>query len=285
MASKKVEDKPQELVKAAASDVPSYMQSGVKSSFAGKMRSEDMQVPRIRLLQAISPEIEGFKGIATAGEFWHNGDNVAIGKEISFFVLSQKYRYVLYAPRGDDRLVLARADDGVNWDKPNTEFEVKLKGIPKPIKWNTGANVAAGGLAKFGTSIPGDDDSQPAATLIYDYVIWIPALGMSPAVMSLTRSQIKRAKGMNFALSDAALPEALRFVANITKEEGAEGPYFNYQFRRAGMATDEEFEISHKMAERFATLAYTVVGDDRDETGSAAPSDGPKEVPKNTKGY
>lgn len=270
-APAKVDQTKNELANVGASSVPAHLQNTGRGSHLQGMDSDDFIVPRIKLLQGISPEVEAFDE-AKSGEFWLNVLDISLGDRIRFIPINNRKRYLLLPPIGDDRGVLARADDGVNWNTLG-EWSVKLKNVRQPVVWKIeDLNVRRSGLAAFGTSNPDDPDSNPAATLFYEYLVWLPDVAelKTPVLLSLARSQAKKARDLNGKIEFAGVPmQGLVFESGAVTETGAEGPYNNYQFVRAGFATEEQFDMACQFEERFRGVDYEGKGDvAAEETGA-----------------
>ena len=275
MASK---DTPKNEVTAATNNavaaVPDYLKGMTGSGLQG-LDSSDFTIPRVKLLQGISPEVEAFEE-AKSGQFWHNVLDLNMGETFDFIVCSNKKRYMLLAPLNDSRGVLARADDGIHWTPPDAEFEVKLKGMRNSVKWKTAATVRESGLAEYGSSNPDDPDSNPAAVLFYDFMLYLPQRpDLSPVLMSLARSQVKKAKSLQTKIELRNIPmQAQVFRARVVKETGAEGEYNNWEFAANGFAAEEDFKRATALAARFTE--YRGAGDDDDvsrpSSGAAATS-------------
>lgn len=242
------------------SALPAYLQGEAPARLEG-VDATDLILPRLKLLQGISPEVEAYE-TAKSGVFWHNvlgeritSDMFPDGDGFDFIVLTFRKKYLLMAPLTDPRGVLARAEDGVHWSPPNETFEVKLKGVKEPQKWATAPTVRESGLAEFGSSIAGDPDSKPAAVLVYEYLIYLPERpDISPIVMSLARSQAKKGKDLNSKITFRNAPlNSQRFRATVIEETGDEGPYKNYQFQNAGWATEDEFARCKELVSQFGT--------------------------------
>lgn len=246
-----------ELATTGGGAVPAFLQNTDRGTHLQGMDANDFIVPRIKLLQGISPEVEAFEA-AKNGEFWLNVMDESLGANFDFIILSNRKRYLLLPPIGDDRGVLARADDGKTWNTLG-KWDVKLKGMRNPVTWEiTDLDVRKSGLGEFGTSNPDDPDSNPAATLFYEYLVWLPNAGLtSPVLLSLARSQAKKARDLNGKVEFAGVPmQGLVFKAGSFDDKGAEGPFKNYIFTKNGYATEEQFDIAVKMAERFANINY-----------------------------
>jgi len=260
-----------ELANVGGSQVPAHLQNTDRGTHLQGMDSDDFIVPRIKLLQGISPEVEAFDE-AKAGMFWLNVLDISLGDRIRFIPINNRKRYLLLPPIGDDRGVLARADDGRTWNTLG-EWQVKLKNVRQPVTWKIeDLDVRKSGLAAFGTSNPDDPDSNPAATLFYEYLVWLPDVPelKTPVLLSLARSQAKKARDLNGKIEFAGVPmQGLVFESGTVDENGAEGPYKNYQFVRAGFATEEQFDTACRFEERFRGVTYEGVGEvGAEETGS-----------------
>lgn len=237
--------------------------------------SSDVVIPMIKLLQGTSPEVEAFD-TAKPGIYWHTGMDVPLGDTVDFVVCFRKKRYMLVAPMEDGQGVLARADDFTTWDRKG-KWDVKLKDVKAPVTWEIDdLDVNASGLDRWGTSNPEDDNSPPAATLFYDYIVYLPDFpDLSPVALTLTRSKIKKAKrGLNDKISlqsGSGRPmQSLVFQASVMKETNdANQPFNNVAFRSNGFATKEVYEGCVEIGKSFAELNYTVKGDESEASEEA----------------
>jgi len=266
------------VAKVEDAALPAYLKAFDGPFKNTTMEVEDLVIPRVKLLQAISPELKSYNA-AKEGVFWHNVLNESLGDELRFIVCMARKSYVLFAPRGDDRMILARAPDGKHWDQPNVDFEVKVKGYAKPITWSTRGSVAESRLAEFGSSLPGDPQSPPAATLVYEYLVYLPDHpDCSPAMVSLSRSGIKRGKDLNskIELRSAQVPQfAQLYKAVVTEEQASEGTYNGWSFKSDGVAEEKDFNQAVSIAKRFVATAYRAADDDmRDEAAPATSASG-----------
>lgn len=226
-------------------DVPDYLSNARPVSGEDNFDQSDVVIPRIKLLQGLSGEVEQFNE-AKAGLFWHTGFDMPLGEEFQFVVADRRKKYLLVAPLADGQGILARSDDAGVWDRTG-EWQVKIKGVKNPVTWEIDTkDVLKSKVTKWGSSNPGDDDSPPAATMFYDYLVYCPAypeIGMS--IISLARSQIRKAKkGLNDKIAlqrtNGRPMQSLIFNAKSVEEHGEEGPYKNWQFSAAGFVPDKD---------------------------------------------
>jgi hypothetical protein len=239
----------------------------------------DLVRPMIVLTQGLSPQAAD--GSCPSGEFWHTGAMESLGDEFYFTVAAARKKYILFAPRGDSdgRVVLARSEDAVNWDKPNTKFEVKLKNSKKKVVWNTGKSVASSGLAEFGSSDPDDPDSTPAATLIYEFLVFLPDRPeLGAAVMSVSRTKLAKGKKLVTLVetrSRASDIFACNFLARAISDNRNDDNFHNVEFSSAGFVDNEEFrDMVAQSAERMKTFRGAEEGYEAEQAGEAGKGGG-----------
>lgn len=272
-----------ELV-ANKNQVPDFLK-GVGKTSVGNIDKSDLIVPRVKLLQAISPEVTDFD-TAKAGEFWHSIAGESMGKVLRAIPIIIRKSFVLWAPRNDDRGILARSPDGKHWqnwkdqDGNPKQFTVKPKGAAKDVTYTLAETVAESGLAEFGTSIPGNEQSPPAAALTYEMLFYFPdAPELSPAVIINTRSSVKKAKVLISKIEGRDVPHyAQIFQIGIKAEQGDEGPYYNYDYVGDGFVQEQElFERTKEMYEQWADLSWQA----NDATDDVAETSGGNGRPAN----
>ena len=245
--------------------VPAHLAQYQKQKI-GNVDSSDRIIPRIKLMQAISPELQDFQGEAKAGQFWHTIAQQNLGPSLKAIPIIIRKSFVLWAPRNDDRGILARAMDGVNWEPANAEFRVKPKGSAQEVVYRTAKTVAESGLDQFGTSIPGDPNSPPAASLTYNMLWHLPDFPeLSPAVIINTRSSVKPMQQLLSRIDSKPVPHFCQVyqIASV-QQKGAEGPYFNFSYVGDGFATAEQAKLTEEMYETFSKGGW-VANDEAEE--------------------
>lgn len=251
--------------------VPAHLAQYQKTRI-GNIDSSDRIIPRIKLMQAISPEMTDFEGQAKAGQFWHTIAQMNLGPSIKAIPIIIRKSYVLWAPRNDDRGILARAMDGIHWDPADAEFTVKPKGAVNPVTYKTAKTVAESGLDQFGTSIPGDPNSAPAASLTYNmmwYLLDFPEL--SPSIIINTRSSIKPMQQLLSRIDSKPVPHFCQlYEIGSVQQKGAEGPYFNFTYTGTGFADEQQAAVCNDMFEQFSKggwVANDEVTEDEPDAG------------------
>lgn len=183
---------------------PDYLPDTIKNTGMEGMDKEDFKIPRILLLQPLSPQIQTFEGLAKANQFWHTGMNIPLGPYFDFVPATANKRVILWRPRDDNQGgILAFSKNGKTWDTgANQEFRVKIKNVDEPVVWNTQKDVLSSRLTKFGTANPDDAESAPAATTVYEYLCYLPAHPeLSPCVLGVSKTGLPNGKSFNTSLA------------------------------------------------------------------------------------
>lgn len=242
--------------------LPAHLQTKSREQI-GNVDITDRILPRVKLIQKTSEEPDTYDA-AKPGEFWHTLGEASLGESVRIVPIIIRKSYVLWAPRGDDRGILARSNDAKHWDLPNTEFEVTIKGAGK-VKYNTGDDVQSSGLTEFGSSIPGESNSRPAASLTYNALFFMPDFPeLSPAVIINTRSSVKPMKAL-LSKIDARPVNHYYQVYNMVKtdEEGEEGPYYGYNYTADGYLEDEQVAaVTKGMFELYSQQSWRASDED-----------------------
>ncbi len=159
--------------------------------------NDDIVIPRLKLMQGLSPELQEFDGLRI-GNFFHPAAEFIFDAPFKAVPLYYDKRYILWQPRDMGGGILARADDGVHWTPARGKFDVKLdkKDGGANVTWDLGDGTVAGsGLANWGTMNPAERDSPPAATLTYNFLLAFPdEPDLMPAIFSFQRTAIKEGR-------------------------------------------------------------------------------------------
>lgn len=214
--------------------------------------SDAFGVPLIKLMQALSPELEDHDDMKQ-GHYLNTVTQTNLGVEFLIVPVWVSQSAMLWRPRKDGGGILARADDGINWDQPNTEFDVKVDG--RSVTWNTGKNVPASGLLNFGSEAPGS--KRPAATRYINVVCYLPEHPDSPpAILPFSRTGYKAGTKLNQQLAGGGAPSWGRvFQISSKKESGAEGDYYVPTVKAMGFVNDEATtRVTKAMYEQFKSM-------------------------------
>lgn len=187
--------------------LPAFMRGDVEGGKQDIGR-DDLEVPRLKLIQGLSPELDEFNSLRP-GNFFHTATEHIFTGPFRAVPIYYEKRYMLWNPREAGGGILARADDGVHWNLPNATFDVKLdkKDGGKAVKWRTSQTVQESGLANWGTLNPDDPNSPPAATLMYNYLLAFPDdPELMHAVVTFQRKSITVGRRFNTKLKTIRAP-------------------------------------------------------------------------------
>jgi hypothetical protein len=222
----------------AKTQLPGFMR---EHAALGGLGVGDVEMPRLKLLQASSPELTEFNN-AKQGEFWHSLMNERLGSPVRICPNYIDRRFILWRPREAGGGILARADDGKHWTPADAEFSVKLKSGHE-VKWRTTRTVAASRLDRPGSYNPSDPNSPPAAARMYSIVCSFPdRRDLPPAVVILQRAGIKVATKLIGKLKVLRAPSfgAIFEMASF-KDKSPSGEFYNYAFELVGPVEDRAF--------------------------------------------
>jgi len=244
---------------------------------------DDIAMPRLKLGQSMSPEVKD--GKASEGDFIHNITHEVIckaGDSVRFIPVAYSKEYILWfdrkGPRGGGiaaRARRVRVDGRVRymWDKPNATIEDKIGGRVA-VTFNTKRFIDEDGLGDWGSQIPGDPDSPPAATAHQNYVILLPDHENQLVALSLSRSSEKKAREFNTLLKMGTAPTFGRiYKVGSFIDQADDNKFANYQFTGYELVEDPKFfEALLEMHEALKDKGVNV--DFSDETGEEKGVDG-----------
>ena len=201
-----------------------------------ELDNTDYQIPRIKLIQGLSPEHEQFATLKN-GDFFHTAHETAIPQPFLAVPVYIQKKFILWRPRNMGGGILARADDAKHWVPADADFTVKLDKTQggKTVTWHTKKTVLESGLADWGSMNPEDKNSQPAATLMYNLLLAFPNTDFTPAVLTLQRTSVKCAQKLHMKLRSTNRPifqSVVRFTSFLDHTE--ENDFYNVQTELAG---------------------------------------------------
>lgn len=224
--------------------LPEFMRGDIGKG-QDRIEAEDIETPRIKLMQGLSRELESYNELRP-GMFLHQAAE-HIFKDGKFKAVPLYYdkRYILWNPLDSGGGILARADDGVHWNPPDTEFVVKLdkKDGGDTVKWKTANTVAQSGLSRWGSMNPNNPSSPPAATRMLNYVVAFPDHPeLGPAVLTFQRSSIGMGRKFNSKLKTIRAPMfGCVFEFSAFKDKNKSGQeYYNLMATGQGLLTDTD---------------------------------------------
>lgn len=242
--------------------LPAHMR-GDEGRGTENVQQSDLEIPRLKLVQALSPELQTYDTLK-AGHFFHTAAEHIFTEPVRVVPIYMDRRFILWNPREAGGGILARADDGVHWVPANKSFTVKLdkKDGGKQVTWKTADTVEASGLANWGTLNPDDPDSPPAATLMYSFIVAFPDHpDLMPAVLTFQRSSIRAGRRFLTKLKTTRAPMfGLQFVlSSVVEQNGANQDFYNMQLTGDGFVEDEAAYLAYKeQHEGFASTGFGI---------------------------
>jgi hypothetical protein len=221
--------------------------------------ASDVETPRLVLMQALSPEVEKYG--AKQGAYWHSVLEQDLGATLKVVPIYVEKTAVLWRPRSDGGGILAR-QSGNKWEPSNTKFEVTQGG--RTITWDTKGSIADSRLLEWGSSIPGDPRSLPAATLTINFVFMLPDRPeASPVIMSFSKTAVKPANKLLSALKLSGKPSfGMRFVMSSEKVSNTKGSFFMPKFTMDGLTSEEECDRYYDLYKVFSSSKIGAVETD-----------------------
>jgi hypothetical protein len=232
---------PRENAGSAVEALPDFMKGDANLGKENITR-DMMEVPRLKLMQSNSPEVEADDSLRP-GHFLYTTNQESLGESFVGTVLYVEETFILWNPRDAGGGILARADDGVHWSPPDTEFKVTLdkKDGGGEVIWRTANTVKESGLAEWGSFNPKDPKSSPAATRMLNFLIAFPEQpDLFPAVLTFQRTSIKYGKqlvGRLRTFNGPIFGAKYRFSSDTAKNAKGQ-PFKIMKAQGVGLVTD-----------------------------------------------
>lgn len=229
--------------------LPAYMR-GMDGYGKENIGREDIETPRLKLIQGLSKELEAYDGLKP-GHFFHTAAEHIFDESFRAVPIFMDRRYLLWRPLETGGGIIARADDGVHWSPDHGDFEVTLakKDGGNKVTYTLAKTVKESGLANWGTMNPDDPNSPPAATLMYTFVLAFPDNPeLMPAALTFQRSSIKMGRKLNTKLKTVRGPlfgSVFNFEA-MKDKNGAGQEFYNINTIGAGLLEDEDLFKQYK---------------------------------------
>ena len=251
-------------------EVPDYLKSYHGPMGTENIDSGDMNIPRLKLGQALTPEVKD--GLIKDGDLFHSITKqvlIPVGETGIIIPVAYVKEYILWKDQNDGGGIFARAQRYIDekthyvrykWDHPNEEFKHKVKGIVA-VTWRTKEFIDEDHLDQFGTSIPGERQSAPAATAHYNYIVCLPEHDYSVVALSFSRTSSKKARDLNAMLKMGQAPMFARQfqIGAIPDQNDAGQKYFNYGIVPAGFVPSQEmFDQMKRLYDEFSVKNFQV---------------------------
>lgn len=245
----------------ASANVPAFMKDDARDG-KENIDQSDIIIPRVALMQAISPEV--VEGHAKSGEFYHTINEESVGSEMDLVFVHHSKRYTLWLPRHAGGGIIARATDGAHWD---SDFEVEFAPYKDRPKYKVTYSAKKGdpvgrdaGLGKWGTLDPENEDSGPAATLSHQFVavdLNNPDLGAFVVFLQRSAEPVAKQLLSKIKLAKAPLYGQVFRMGSKDAQNASGDDYKQYTFAKNGFVQDAEtYETLKRMNDEFRSLDF-----------------------------
>jgi hypothetical protein len=229
--------------------LPAHMRSDVDMG-KENIGQADMDMPRLKLMQGLSKELQLYDDLRP-GHFFHTASEMIFDEAFRVVPIYFDRQYILWRPLEDGGGILARAADGQHWSPSSGEFTVKLdrKDGGDQVTWKLKPTVQESGLANWGTMNPKNNNSPPAATLMYNFLLAFPDYpDLMPAVLTFQRSSIKIGRKFMTKLKTVRTPlfGSVFTLSSIDDHNSANQDYKNISMVGAGLVEDEALYDMYK---------------------------------------
>lgn len=213
------------------------------------MWGEDLLLPRVKLLQPMSPEV--LEQGATAGHMVNSITKEDYGEEMKIIPLLHFKNRIKWGDREKGGGIECSSDNG-KVSRP--EFGGLSCLTCKEQKWNNEAKK--------------ETDRKPTCTLYYSFPC-IPEGSDLPIGVSMERTKIKIAKKLlsiaRYAGGNLDL-FAKKYRLYVTKEKGPKGMYYNFDIEPVGFTSAYDYKMAEAMYKGLLGVTVKVDVEEEKET-------------------
>jgi hypothetical protein len=228
------------LVEGVQQEIPEWLQKGNAGS--EEVTAKDMILPRVDVLQALSPQIKksdpAYIEGAEQGQIFNTVTGRIYGPSIMFIPVMFRKEFVLWK--------LRKAGGG---------FIGAFKDLPE-------ANTVL-------ASMPNPADFEVVESHQHFCLILDPD-GIEEAVFSMTKSKLKTSRALNTLIQIAGVDRfAKAYRIYAVEESGDKGDYWGFKVHQVGFVNKELYERARGLYELIKAGAADVDRSDRDTNGPA----------------
>jgi hypothetical protein len=226
--------------------IPEFLKKSAQGRGRENVDQADLVLPRIKLLQPLSPEVQEEDSQIEAGHLYNTLTQNDYGDSLIFIPVMHFKSRIYWRKRDDDSpdRMLCSSPNGLN---PNSEAFGKTCPECPMQRWNNQAEKA--------------EDKAPKCTSYYNFAILVEG-ETSPIALSFERTKVKIAKKLLSLISIGNLDMfAKKYKIGVTKEKNKKGTWFNYDITPVGFVTADEFKIAEVAYNSLKGLALSVEQD------------------------
>lgn len=249
----------------AGANVPAYLQKD-KGAGMEKVTKEDLILPRLKLLQPLSPEVQEEGSEAKAGEMVNSIDaKINYGREIEFTPLLFFKSRIRWTPRGDD--APPDAPKGMECTSTDSLTARDPKGLTK-------AGEPTSNCADCVHQAFSGDGKPPRCSLYMNFAALIDG---QPIVVSMEKTKLPAAKAiltMASMLGGGSLALfAGRYRLSTKKITNDKGTFYVFVVEAAGYTPEKDYPKA-KAAYEGLKRSIIVVDQDRETDAPSGDGDG-----------
>ncbi|MFH1328120.1 MAG: hypothetical protein ABIH76_04670 [Candidatus Bathyarchaeota archaeon] len=236
--------------------VPSYLQNGASMGLEN-IECTDIILPRIKLMQALSPEVSN--GKAKPGDMINSLTGHNYGQSLEFVPLLHFKSRMFWQDRDEGNAVLCSSDDAKKPKDPNAPLKIakslKITGFPKAI--NTCNECPFG---KFDGDEEDDRKKRPKCTLYYNFPILIKG-DEAPSALAMSRTKLKVGKkliSLAIYTGESIAMFGKRYKISTVVEKKDTYSFFNYFIEPIGFVSEAEYQTTMGFYRSFKTMNVSV---------------------------
>lgn len=254
----KVEEPTKALAPAAQKSRALAKPTGAR--IAGKgfehLTREDILLPRLKLLQSVSPEV--MEQDLKAGSIYLNLHNKVLGEKVIFTPILHYRSRIKFTPLDDG--------GGIDCSAPDAK-------TPRDTKYATECSVCL--FKDWNEKAEKKRDQRPQCSMFENFVIVLEG-STEPVILSMGSTKLKVARKF---YSMAAVKGGdffdNKYQLSVVKEKGDEATFFNYLITDISKKTDEKTRaIGNALWESLSNATITTQQENESEEGKVAEAAG-----------
>jgi hypothetical protein len=233
----------------APTDAPAYVKQGNRGK--ENIDRTDFVIPRIKLCQALTPEVVA--GKAKAGDMLNSLSGEHYGTSLEFIPLLHFKSRMFWQDREDGNAVLCSSDDAKSPKDINAAPKIakKLKILKFPATMELCTNCQ---FKNFDETEDSDKKKRPKCTMYYNFPVLIKG-DNSPSALTMSRTKLKVGKTLcTLAVQGNVDMFAKRYKLSTKLEKGDKYSYYNFVVEPIGWASEEEYKLAEALNASFKNM-------------------------------
>jgi hypothetical protein len=243
--------------KGMATDAPDYIKTGAAGRGLENVCREDLVIPRVKLLQPMSPEVQD-KGMKE-GHLINNLSQKDYGDTLEFIPITHTKSRIYWQDREDGGGMLCASDNGL--DRRDHDAPAKIAKLLKIKDFVLPADCSCCPFHGWDNEAEREKDQKPKCTIYYNFPAFVNG---EMVALSLDRTKIRTAKNiLTLATTTGGNADmfAKKYRLTVTKEKNDQYSYYNIVVEPAGWVSEEEYEAGKAMYDSFKNKTLKVEQD------------------------